>query len=390
MKFPFLENPKCVEIIKQEKTLFILRGLPGSGKSTLAKTIAEKYKPASKVISADTYKIKPSKQDSLPKAYQQMDEDLESEFKKETGVIVVDDTHHDERRLNHLYDLADKFKYFVRFAVPGTPWKMETHKLVSKSHWKPSPANVTELMMCFKEIYVPLPYYFGWLLCSESAKILQEAGKNFWKQLEQNEKFIEKLPCSADGKKSINLDEFFVTKPSRLHCTSKFCGNGNDSEAIKYASLEAVTNSLGDVFDLHITALFVTPRTAGAKVDLEEKELLLWPDDAEKEAAEKQENIRSDLPKGCRAHITLGCAKGISAVETGLDLLHFLSEEKDGNQGEYIGHISGGELRYFSEGMWILCLKEKIKVKTHFEGVYHKKEQEVPAPKTEYRKCTLI
>ncbi|XP_043910484.1 2',3'-cyclic-nucleotide 3'-phosphodiesterase isoform X2 [Protopterus annectens] len=395
MKFPFLEKPNCVDIIKEEKIFFILRGLPGSGKSTLAKAIAEKYKHASKVISADTYRINPSKQESLPKEYQQMDEDLESECKQATKVIVVDDTHHDERRLNYLYDLADQYEYFILFAVPHTPWNINTVELMKKTKWNLTAIQMSELNMCSLE-QIPVPYYFGWFLCNKSAKILQEEGKSFWKQLEQCEKFKEELPYfsaadGADGEKSINLDEFFVTKPSKLHCTTKFCDGGNAPGSMKYASLEAVTKSLGDVFDLHITALFVTPRTAGAQVKLEERELLLWPDDAENEAAEKDEDILPNLHKGSRAHITLGCAEGISAVVTGFDLLRFISLKKGGGKGEYIEKISKGELHYFSKGLWMLYLDEEIKVKAMFGGSYHKKEQEkVPTTKKETRGCTLI
>lgn len=125
-------------------------------------------------------------------------------------------------------------------------------------------------------------------------------------------------------------------------------------------------SSYGRAFFLTISALFITPRTAGARVELSEQQMLLWPGDVDVLPP------TGNLPKGSRAHITLGCASGIEAVQTGLDVLEFVKLEKAGNKGEEVGEIGGGKLLAFGNGLWMLLLSKKIEVRAIFAGYYGK------------------
>lgn len=153
-------------------------------------------------------------------------------------------------------------------------------------------------------------------------------------------------------------------------------------------SPQAVRASYGKGFTLSISGLFVTTKTVGARVELSEQQLLLWPGDADKIQA------ADSLPKGSRAHITLGCASGVEAVQTGLDLLEFVKLEKAGSKGEEVGEIGGGKLQYFGNGMWMLVLSKKIDVRAIFSG-YYGKGKLVPTQSTNKRgsafsSCTII
>ena len=54
----FLTDPESVQWIKNNRVIFIMRGLPGSGKSTLVKSITEVFNDQIPVIcSADHYFI---------------------------------------------------------------------------------------------------------------------------------------------------------------------------------------------------------------------------------------------------------------------------------------------------------------------------------------------
>lgn len=144
----------------------------------------------------------------------------------------------------------------------------------------------------------------------------------------------------------------------------------------------------GKAFTLTISALFITTKTAGARVDLTDQDLLLWPNDVDK--IQPTDN----LPKGSRAHVTLGCASGIEAVQTGIDLLEFVKLEKAGNKGDEVGEIGGGKLQYFGNGMWMLLLSKKIEVKAVFTG-YYGKGKLVPTQSSNKRgsafnSCTII
>lgn len=151
---------------------------------------------------------------------------------------------------------------------------------------------------------------------------------------------------------------------------------------------QAVQDSYGSVYELSLTALFVTPRTVGARVSLTEEQLLLWPVDAEKEVPSG-----ASLPLGSRAHVTLGCAEGVEPVQTGFDLLDILALQQASQTGELVVEMELGSLVYFSEGRWMLSLREPMCVPACFSSFYGRKE-EVPAKKeTEKKKkpkCTIL
>lgn len=154
------------------------------------------------------------------------------------------------------------------------------------------------------------------------------------------------------------------------------------------ASLQAVKESYGSVFELSLTALFVTPRTVGARVSLTDEQLLLWPADAEKEAG-----APASLPQGSRAHVTLGCAEGVEPVQTGLDLLEILAMQQGGQKGELVEEMELGTLTYYGEGRWLLSLREPIRTPACFSSFYGHKEVEPSKKEPEKKKklkCTIL
>lgn len=149
--------------------------------------------------------------------------------------------------------------------------------------------------------------------------------------------------------------------------------------------LQAVQDSYGSVYELSLTALFVTPRTVGARVSLTEEQLLLWPDDAEKEVPSG-----ASLPLGSRAHVTLGCAEGVEPVQTGFDLLDILALQQT---GEEVVEMELGSLVFFSEGRWMLTLREPMCVPACFSSLYGRKEQaptKKEAEKKKKPKCSIL
>lgn len=121
--------------------------------------------------------------------------------------------------------------------------------------------------------------------------------------------------------------------------------------------------SYSKAFTLTISALFVTPKTAGAQVELSEQELQLWPNDVDKLSPTES------LPRGSRAHITLGCADNVEAVQTGLDLLEIVQK---GGSREEVGELTRGKLFSLGNGRWMLNLTKKLKVRAIFTGYYGK------------------
>ncbi|XP_008569310.1 PREDICTED: 2',3'-cyclic-nucleotide 3'-phosphodiesterase [Galeopterus variegatus] len=170
-----------------------------------------------------------------------------------------------------------------------------------------------------------------------------------------------------EPREKIELVTYFGKRPpSVLHCTTKFCDYGKATGADEYAQQDVVKKSYCKAFTLTISALFVTPKTTGARVELSEQELLLWPNDVDKLS------LTESLPRGSRAHITLGCAADVEAVQTGIDLLEIIWQEKGGNRGEEVGELSRGKLYSLGNGRWMLSLAKKMEVRAIFTGYYGK------------------
>lgn len=370
LQFPFLDDDETISTIRESKTLFVLRGLPGSGKSTLAQAIQDKYKDACKVISADHYKIAPAIRSAIPEDYSKVDEDLADYCKRDVCVLVVDDTHHERERLDQLCDIADKYRYKIILVEPKTAWKMDCLQLKEKNQWKLSVDELKKLKPSLEKEFLPL--YYGWFLSKRSSENLRKTGQAFLDELSNIKAFKKESnkhfgAASDDPKMKFDLTGYFVKRPPGvLHCTTKFTDYGKAPGSDDYAQQEVVKSSYGKAFFLTITALFITPKTAGARVELSEQQILLWPGDVD------VIQPGGSLPKGSRAHITLGCASGIEAVQTGIDLLELVKLEKAGNKGEEVGEIGGGKLLSYGNGMWLLQLSKKIEVRAIFGGYYGK------------------
>ncbi|XP_045155706.1 2',3'-cyclic-nucleotide 3'-phosphodiesterase isoform X1 [Echinops telfairi] len=368
LQFPFLQDEETVSTLQECKTLFILRGLPGSGKSTLARTIVDKYHDGTKMLSADSYKITPGVRGDFSEQYEQLDQQLATYCRRDIRVLVLDDTHHERERLEQLFEVADQYQYQVVLVEPKTAWRLDCAQLKEKSQWKLSTDELKKLKPGLERDFLPL--YFGWFLTKKSSERLHRAGQAFLQELGNHKAFKEQLRHFGPGDESrekMDLVTYFGKRPpGMLHCTTKFCDYGKAAGAEEYAQQDVVKRSYSKAFTLSISALFVTPKTAGARVELSEQELLLWPSEVDK-------LLPSDsLPRGSRAHITLGCASEVEPVQTGIDLLEIVRQEKAGSRGEEVGEIRRDKLYSLGSGRWLLSLAKKLELRAVFTGYYGK------------------
>ncbi|XP_037349917.1 2',3'-cyclic-nucleotide 3'-phosphodiesterase [Talpa occidentalis] len=368
LQFSFLQDEETVATLHECKTMFILRGLPGSGKTTLARAIVSRYHDGTKLVSADDYKITPGARGDFSQQYKQLDEELAAYCRRDARIIVLDDTNHERERLEQLFEMADQYQYQVVMVEPKTPWRLDYAQLKEKNQWHLSVDDLKKLKPGLEKDIQPL--FFGWFLTRKSSENLRKAGQAFLSELGNHKAFRKELRHFVPGDESrekIDLVTYFGKRPPGvLHCTTKFCNYGKAPGAEEYAQQDVVKKSYCKAFTLTISALFVTPKTAGARVELSEQELPLWPSDVDTV-------VPSDnLPRGSRAHITLGCAGDVEAVQTGLDLLDIVRQEKGGNRGEEVGELSRGRLYNLGSGRWMLNLAKKMELKTIFTGYYGK------------------
>ncbi|XP_064439149.1 2',3'-cyclic-nucleotide 3'-phosphodiesterase isoform X1 [Mirounga angustirostris] len=399
LQFPFLQDEETVATLQECKTLFILRGLPGSGKSTLARVIVDRYRDGTKMVSADAYKITPGGRGDFSEEYKRLDEDLAAYCRRDVRVLVLDDTNHERERLEQLFELADQYQYQVVLVEPKTAWRLDCAQLKEKNQWQLSADELKKLKPALEKDFLPL--YFGWFLTKKSSESLRKAGQAFLEELSNHKAFKKELRHFVSGdepREKIELVTYFGKRPPGvLHCTTKFCDYGKAAGADEYAQqdvsalrgrpAEVVKKSYCKAFTLTITALFVTPKTTGARVELSEQELPLWPNDVDKLSPS------DSLPRGSRAHITLGCAGDVEPVQTGIDLLEIVRQEKGGSRGEEVGELNRGKLYSLGNGRWLLSLAKKLEVRAIFTGYYGKGK---PVPTHGSRKggtlqsCTII
>ncbi|XP_063815474.1 2',3'-cyclic-nucleotide 3'-phosphodiesterase isoform X2 [Pseudophryne corroboree] len=376
-KPPLIVDDHTVATVRESNILVLLRGLPGSGKSTLAKDIEKKYKDSSRLISADKHEIKPVVRSSS-EDYCKLNDELTTCFeRREASLVILDDTHHDRERLDELFELANKYQFTVVVIEPKTSWKLDCAQLKDRNHWKLSLEELKNLSPTLEKDLLPL--YFGWFLAKRDEDSLRKTSREFLEQLQNLKAFKKRLQTfGCEDKHKLDLLKYFTKTPNILHCTAKYCDYGKAVGSEEYAHQEAVKKAYAKGYTLHITALFATPRTAGAQVELTEDQLLVWPADAEKEVMPKD-----TFPRGSRAHITLGTAAEVEDVQTGVDLLEFIKLQQSGREGEgegegeFAGSVSG-KVSYYDNGMWMLNLARKIEVKSIFSGYYGKPGVSVP------------
>ncbi|KAG8566051.1 hypothetical protein GDO81_013073 [Engystomops pustulosus] len=389
-KPPLLVDDHTVATVRDSRILVLLRGLPGSGKSTLAKDIEQKYKDNSRLISADLHEIKPAVRSSGEENYTKLDAELTTCFeKREANLVILDDTHHDRERLDKLFDMANTYHFVVTILEPKTPWRLDCAQLKDRNHWKLSLEELKNLRPTLEKELLPL--YFGWFLAKRDQDYLRKTSHEFLEQLGNIKAFKKRLqPYGCEEKQKLDLLKYFAKSPNILHCTTKFCDYGKVLGSEEYAQQEAVKKAYSRGYTLHISALFATPRTVGAQVELTSDQLLIWPPDAEKEVMPKD-----TFPRGSRAHITLGTAADVQDVQTGIDLLEIVKLQQSGREWESLGELAGpvaGKVSYYENGMWMLNLARKIEVKSIFSGYYGKPGVHVPlrGKKGLFNQCQIM
>uniref|UniRef100_A0A1A7XGU5 2',3'-cyclic-nucleotide 3'-phosphodiesterase n=1 Tax=Iconisemion striatum TaxID=60296 RepID=A0A1A7XGU5_9TELE len=375
LSFAILEQEETKKALRVSRTLVVLRGLPGSGKSFLARAIADAYIDQCSVFCADSHDIKPENPKASADGYKALDDAVAARCGGDAPasvLVVVDDTNHTHDRLARLEEIAEENNLVAIFLEPQTEWSRDFAELKKKTSRRLEEAQLEAMTSPLEETSIPL--FYGWFLLSSVQEKVRCTALDFLKTLDTMDAFKKHMAdFSGKSEKEVDLEQYFNER-STFHCTTKFCDYGKADGAKEYSQIPAVKKSYGSVFELSLAALFVTPRTVGAKVVLTEEQLLLWP------AEEETQAESASLPRGSRAHITLACAEGIEPVQTGLDLLQILALP----QGEVVEEMELGPLKYYGEGRWMLELREPIGAPAIFSSFYA--HMEVQSTKKEHEK----
>uniref|UniRef100_A0A8C8JPX9 2',3'-cyclic-nucleotide 3'-phosphodiesterase n=1 Tax=Oncorhynchus tshawytscha TaxID=74940 RepID=A0A8C8JPX9_ONCTS len=389
LSFAFLEHEQTKATLRTSRTLIILRGLPGSGKSLLARAIADSYQGLCTVCCADDHGVKPESPEASADGYKAFDDAVVACCSVGTSaqVIVVDDTNHTHDRLARLGEVAEQHRLVAMFLEPRTEWSRDLPQLAKRTLRGLEEAQIQAMKVPLEETSLPL--FFGWFLLPGIQDKVRCTSMDFLKTLDTLEAFKKHLPdFTVEAEKEVDLEQYFQANGA-LHCTTKFCDYGKAEGAKEYADKPIVKELYGSAFELSLSALFVTPRTVGARVSLSEDQLTLWPADAEKEAVP----AAATLPAGSRAHITLGCAEGVEPQQTGFDLLEILALQQEGQEGELVEEMELGSLAYYGKGRWLLSLREPVSAQACFSSLYGPKKADTTkkdGEKKKKQKCTIL
>ncbi|NP_001158882.1 2,3-cyclic-nucleotide 3-phosphodiesterase [Salmo salar] len=392
LSFAFLEHEQTKATLRTSRTLIILRGLPGSGKSLLARAIADSYQGLCTVCCADDHGVKPESPEGSADGYKAFDDAVVACCSVGTSaqVIVVDDTNHTHDRLARLGEVAEQHRLVAMFLEPRTEWSRDLPQLAKRTQRGLEEAQIQAMKVPLEETSLPL--FFGWFLLPGIQDKVRCTSMDFLKTLDTLEAFKKHLPdFTVEAEKEVDLEQYFQANGA-LHCTTKFCDYGKAEGAKEYADKPAVEELYGSVFELSLSALFVTPRTVGARVSLSEDQLTLWPADAEKEAVSVVP-AAATLPAGSRAHVTLGCAEGVEPQQTGFDLLEILALQQEGQEGELVEEMELGSLAYYGKGRWLLSLREPVSAQACFSSLYGPKKADTTkkdGDKKKKQKCTIL
>lgn len=428
LEFPILQDVGTVEYVQKSKVLVILKGLPGSGKSYLARMLKQVYKDAV-VCSADHYFMRSGKYQFNPEELTQAHESCQERAKQAAvsgvSVIAIDNTNIRSWNYKYYLGLSRDHHYTPLIMEPQTPWAKNTKELARKNNHGVKKEIIDQKLKTYE---AALPIYYWWFLNeADSAQIIAQA-QAWLKKALQVQDFFQDFSKFSKLSSIKEMLRYYKRNEERsdykvLHATASVVRRGKAKNAKEYIARQAVKDSLGKGFTLQLIGFVITPQTFGVRLRLGEDALELWGlDDHETEAedtagkqpakagpgsAKKTNRVNlantgvrrnscqttlRDGPsqlhehrfaptagRGSRAHLTLGCAPGVSAKMTGFDLIKVVSCEQEMLKTENLQQssekvqtfsLTEGELRTYGDGIWVIYPEKEIHVDSLFSGFY--------------------
>uniref|UniRef100_A0A183SRU5 2',3'-cyclic-nucleotide 3'-phosphodiesterase n=1 Tax=Schistocephalus solidus TaxID=70667 RepID=A0A183SRU5_SCHSO len=304
--------------------------------------------------------------------------------------LVIDNTNIRLWECRYYLDLARKFDYNVILVTPKTPWRFDVNALTSRNQHNVPLSIIESKVRQFEPIY---PLYYGWFWAgqpscqaeeqtlpsgtdnkmapfplSETEAMIASSFRSFLAllNLPTVRQQLAKMCGFSPDVEAAELATFWTSmvnppfggpavtaetrsqgfpKPSRPHVTSMFCAAGKSPGSKEYAESKAVAEALlGALHTVFISGLFVSSRVVGLRIHLDENLLNLWKGEDNAVVSEAPQSTR---PAGCRAHVTLALAAGVSPVETGVEVLRIVDAETDGTQNTTVIPMPDGSVHDF-------------------------------------------
>ena len=213
------------------------------------------------------------------------------------------------------------------------------------------------------------------------------------------------------GRSFLSYDDIYSRQNASvqtIHCTAFYKGSNQlTPDGLSYRSQQVVQKAMGRVYVLHVIGIAITPNTVGARVALNQHQMLLWGrngDDCQELPHQNRDgrNVHPDnslrnvtarlrtmsltdgpyeelckRPRfspvsgpGSQAHLTLGWAAHCQSMQTGSDHLEVINLEARSLSNPKVIQLDGAVGRYYGDGQCVIYFDKPLDVKALFSGMY--------------------
>jgi len=416
-KYTWLDNLKHVSYFKQNKVMYIMRGLPGSGKSTLAQHILKQYEQSHvAVCCADDFRVNAEgkyewSKEMLGMTHQKCQQEAQKHCKRGTNVVLIDNTNIKKSDFDYYLKLSHQHHYKVVIIEMDE----RNANVLKRNHHNVPIETLKKMASMFNSI---TPRYFGWNLgITDTANVKSQLQKILSDLLKVN----DFLRCFQQQKIQSSENFFTVynmktstTGSLNCHVTAAFADKKKFHQLEKYGRKPHVKNAIGSLTPLKITGLCITPRSLFARVSLSTEQSILWSCDDSltdqrkpcltlnslfgngkqntmkhifHEAGVTLEGIKNtnnftrftsmlssdyihpEFSFGSTAHITLGVKPPNKPVEAKQDLVRIITQELTSSH-HFEEHYTDFMVRKYDRGMWVVYFKTPIVLPSLFCAFY--------------------
>jgi len=227
--------------------------------------------------------------------------------------------------------------------------------------------------------------YYAWFYAESASSQITDKAFKFYKVLFSNDTIakeaMKEFKVNTKQQLMNHLTRAYAHGDPILHTTATFCATQQD--CAPYQARPAVQQGTGMQDSLTVIGFLLTPRLLGARNHLTRQQWALWgSNDTEMytnlTCCDKLQAFSNRIyggpvkdkftpteGYGSRSHVTVALAKGVQAVQTGLDLIDLIKCEQECKSNKYYYEISDdvGEhsawMRYYGHGRFLMYLQDR-------------------------------
>lgn len=219
LEYPFLADGYTVNVIRQSRVLFLLRGPSGSGKSTITSAIVAKYSSDAVVCSADDYFMQSGMYcfdaSQLRDAHKFCQARSQAAVMSGSSVVVIDNTNIKRWETSLYIKLARENEYVVVEVIPKTTWQCDANELSKRSKHGVPREVIQRKLIEFEPLRV---LYWGWFVNIENSQLIRSQAEVFFIQCQTNMREFSNSLQTLGGFKPGECDSHLQRIINAVYC----------------------------------------------------------------------------------------------------------------------------------------------------------------------------